>query len=147
MANIFWLGVAVYFGVNAYKLGLGHMYKPGAGLFIFVAAVLLLFFSSIDLAGSFLLETKGDTEKMPIWSGLQWQKILFVTLSIAAYIYFFNHLGFLCSTFLLMTFIFKVVGFRKWGNAIFSSLIITLIFYVVFKSLIGFPFPSGFLGF
>jgi putative tricarboxylic transport membrane protein len=147
LGSVFWLLVAVYFAVSAYQLGLGDLHKPGPGSVFFLAALLLAIFGVIDLVATFVRESKEDTESRPIWSSLQWKKILLFIVFISTYIYFLNLLGFLVSTFLLMTVLFKIAESMKWWIAIFASLITTFISYIIFKVWLMVPFPSGFLGF
>jgi putative tricarboxylic transport membrane protein len=147
LGSVFWLLVAVYVAVSAYQLGLGDLHKPGPGSVFFIAALLLAIFSVIDLVATFVRESKEDTENRPIWSSLQWKKILLFIVFISTYIYFLNLLGFLVSTFLLMTVLFKIAESMKWWIAIFASLITTFISYIIFKVWLMVPFPSGFLGF
>jgi len=147
LGSVFWLLVAVYVAVSAYQLGLGDLHKPGPGSVFFLAALLLAIFGVIDLVATFVRESKEDTENRPIWSSLQWKKILLFIVFIFTYIYFLNLLGFLVSTFLLMTVLFKIAESMKWWIAIFASLITTFISYIIFKVWLMVPFPSGFLGF
>lgn len=147
LGSVFWLLVAVYVAVSAYQLGLGDLNKPGPGSVFFLAALLLAIFGVIDLVATFVRESKEDTENRPIWSSLQWKKILLFIVFISTYIYFLNLLGFIVSTFLLMTVLFKIVESMKWWIAVFASSITTFISYVIFKVWLMVPFPSGFLGF
>ena len=147
LGSVFWLLVAVYVAVSAYQLGLGDLHKPGPGSVFFLAALLLAIFGVIDLVATFVRESKEDTENRPIWSSLQWKKIFLFIVFISTYIYLLNLLGFLVSTFLLMTVLFKIAESMKWWIAIFASLITTFISYIIFKVWLMVPFPSGFLGF
>ncbi len=147
IGSVFWLLVAVYITASSYQLGLGNFHKPGPGRVFFLAALLLAIFSVVELAGSFIKETKGDKEDGLTWRHLQWQRIIFFIVSISAYIYFLNFLGFPVATFLLMSVLFKITESMKWWASVFASLITTLSSYVIFKIWLMVPFPSGFLGF
>ena len=147
--SIFWLVIGVYTAVNAYRLGLGRFRQPGPGFIFFLAALLLIILSSIDLGMTFIGKPKTDKNKKnePIWLGVQWQKVLLVLAGLLIYAYIFNYLGFLLSTFLLMIFLFKAVEPTKWWKSILGSLITILISYGVFKLWLRVPFPTGALGF
>jgi putative tricarboxylic transport membrane protein len=146
---IFWLIIAAYVAIHSYRLGIGHLHQPGPGFIFFLTALLLIILSVIELARTFMGNAKSEKEKKEpsIWMGVRGQKILLILCGIAAYIYFFNVLGFLLSTFLLMVFLFKAVEPTKWWIAISSSLITTIFSYGIFQFWLGVPFPKGFLGF
>jgi hypothetical protein len=77
---------------------------------------------------------------------VRWQKVLIVLGGLSLYIYFFNVLGFIVSTFLLMMFLFKAVEPTKWWVAIASSIITIIFSYLVFEIWLQVPFPRGVLG-
>ena len=149
IGNVFWLMIGMYIAIKSYLLGLGNLRHPGSGFIFFVAALLLIILSAIDLAGTFIKKPKKDQgiEEHPLWAGFRWGKVLLVIGGLSAYIYSFNFLGFSLSTFLLMVFLFKGVEFTKWWIAIMSSLITILISYGLFKVWLKVPFPNGLLGF
>lgn len=149
IGNIFWLVIGAYTAIKAYLLGLGNLRHPGAGFIFFVAALLLIIFSVIDLVGTFIRKPEKDqgAKGNPLWAGLRWEKVLLVIGILSAYIYSFDFLGFFLSTFFLMVLLFKGVEFTKWWVAILSSLITILISYGIFKAWLQVPFPVGFLGF
>ena len=139
--------IGVYVAVTAYKLGLGSLHKPGAGFIFFWAAVLLIVLAGIDLGISIRGKARESSEEKPLWKGFRWHKVIWVLAGLSAYTYFFNALGFLLSTFLVMLFLFKIVEPFKWVNAILGSLLTIAIVYAVFGVWLKVPFPSGFLGF
>jgi putative tricarboxylic transport membrane protein len=145
--SIFWFIIGVFVAIYAYQLGLGRLYKPGPGFIFFLAGLLLTILSIIDIAGIFIgkyIPGKDEKEES-VWLGFRWQKVLLVLGALSAYAYFFNMLGFLLSTFLLMVFLFKAVKPTRWWIAIVSSLVTTLLSYVIFKVWLMVPFPPGIL--
>ena len=149
IGSLFWLIIGVYTAVNAYRLGLGRLREPGPGFIFFLAALILVFLSAIDLGTSFIGKSKIDKDKKdePIWLGVRWQKVLFVLAGLSLYTYVFNFLGFLLSTFLLMIFLFKAVEPTKWWKSILASFITILFSYGIFQLWLKVPFPYGILGF
>ena len=149
VGSIFWLIIGVYTSISAYRLGLGSFRQPGPGFIFFLAALFLLVLSAIDLGSTFIGKPKADKDRKdePIWLGVRWPKVLMVLVGLSVYIYVFNFLGFLLSTFLLMVFLFKAVEPTKWWVSIMSSLITILIAYGIFNLWLKVPFPQGFLGF
>lgn len=147
VASLFWLIIGVYVAITAYHLGLGHFHKPGPGFIFFWTALLLVILSAIDLASALTDKSQKDEKETPLWSGMQWSKVLSVLVGLSIYVYFFNILGFLLSTFLLMIFLFKGVEPTRWWVAIVGSLIAILITSSVFQLWLKVPFPTGIFGF
>jgi len=149
VGSIFWLIIGVYTSISAYRLGLGSFRQPGPGFIFFLAALFLTILSAIDLGSTFIRKPKTDKDKKdePIWLGVRWPKVLMVLVGLSIYIYVFNFLGFLLSTFLLMVFLFKAVEPTRWWVSIMGSLITILIAYGIFNLWLKVPFPQGFLGF
>jgi len=146
VGSIFWLIIGVYTVISAYRLGIGIFRRPGPGFIFFLASLLLIILSIIDLFIGKPKANRGE-EFEPIWLGVRWQKVILVLSGLIAYAYLFDKLGFLLSTFLLMIFLFKAVEPTKWWTSILSSLITILISYCIFNLWLKVPFPTGFLGF
>jgi hypothetical protein len=140
--------IGAYVAVHACQLGLGSFRRPGPGLVFFLSALLFMALTAIDLVGTFFGESGKDkgSEEGPLWVEVRWQKVLIVLGGLSLYIYFFNVLGFIVSTFLLMMFLFKAVEPTKWWVAIASSIITIIFSYLVFEIWLQVPFPRGVLG-
>lgn len=149
IGSIFWLIIGIYVTIAAYCMGLGRLHKPGTGFIFFMAGSLLAILSMIDLVGTFIRKpSTGDIKKEePIWSGIRWQKCLFVVGGLSFYVGFFNILGYLVSTFLLLFFLFKAVEPTKWWIALGGSIVTTFLSYIIFNVCFMVPFPPGILGF
>ena len=149
IGSLFWLIIGVYTVISAYRLGLGRFREPGPGFIFFLAALLLIFLSTIDLGMNLIGKSKTGKDKKdePIWSGVRWQKVLLVLAGLSLYTYVLNFLGFLLSTFLLMIFLFKLVEPTRWWISILASFITILFSHGIFQLWLKVPFPSGILGF
>ncbi len=144
IGTIFWLLFGIYIATSARQMRFGSFGRPGPGFIFSLASIFLIILCVIDLGGTFI----GKPEKEDtLWLGVRWKKILSVLMGIIVYIYVFNWLGFLFSTFLLMAFLFKAVEPTKWWVSIFSSFITISIAYGIFCLWLKVPFPVGFLGF
>ncbi len=148
-ASLFWLIIGVYVAITAYRLGLGHLYKPGPGFIFFGAALFLIILSTIDLAMDLKDKAKTYEKMKPLWSRSEnrWPKVLLVLAGLSIYTYLFNFLGFLLATFLLLIFLFKGVEPTNWWVSVLGSFMVILITYAVFQLWLKVPFPSGILGF
>ena len=149
VGSLFWLAIGVYVAGHSYQLGLGRLRHPGPGCIFFMAALLLIILSAVDLAGTLIGKRERERDKMDLllWSGFRWQKVLLTLGGLSAYTYFFNFAGFSLSTFLLMIFLYKGIEPTRWWIAIGSSLMTTVLSYVIFEVWLEVPFPKGFVGF
>lgn len=149
VGTIFWLAIGVYVAITAYRLGLGSFRQPGPGFIFFLAALLLIILSTVEVLTIIIgkPEKGKDEVEKPIWSGLRWGKVLLVLVGLSIYVYIFNFLGFLLSTFLLMVFLFKAVEPTRWWISILGGLITIFIAYGVFSLWLNVPFPQGVFGF
>lgn len=149
LGSLFWLVIGTYIAIHAYILGLGRVNQPGPGLIFFLAALVLIVLSAVDLAGTFVgrFQKDADIQKSPLWAGLRWRKIILVLSGLWAYALFFDLLGFILSTFLLMVFLYKAVEPTKWWIAIGGGLVTVILSYFIFSVWLQVPFPRGGLGF
>lgn len=144
--SIFWISIGIYVAIQAYLLGLGSFHQPGPGFIFFLAALVLTFLSAIDLVVTFMGRLKMEKEEKPIWLGVQWGRVLLVLGVLSVYVFLWNVLGSLISTFLLMVFLFKGIEPTKWWIALLGGFITTLMAHYIFKVCLAIPFPRGFLG-
>jgi hypothetical protein len=56
-------------------------------------------------------------------------------------------LGFTLTTFLLMGFLFRIVGARGWGATILGAGISSFLAYLLFQTFLQSQLPTGFIGF
>jgi len=126
----------------AYRLKLGTIREPGAGLIPFGVAA-LLGLMSIGLSLKSLSEVTREYQEKQTLEGIQWGKIALVLITLVGYGVAFNSLGFHICTFLLMVLFLGVAGRLKWWLAIALSLFTTFGAYIIFEAWLGCPFPKG----
>ena len=148
VGSTFWFIIGLYIILTAYRLGIGSFHQPGPGFIFFLSGLLLTALSAVDLGRTFIRKAKPDADKRsPLWRGVRWRKVLLVLVGMSIYVFLFDFLGSLLSTFLLMFFLFKAVEPTRWSIAAIGSLITTLTCYALFQVWLKVPFPTGVLGF
>ncbi len=131
ISSAFWFLVSVVVFTESVRLGLGTLRNPGRGFLTFGASGLLGILSvALFLEASLRKEER--TEGSP-FAGILWRRILSVVVALALYSVFMPTLGYLVSTFLLMTFLFRILARRWTGWVIFSSLFSTILTYLIFS--------------
>lgn len=141
----FWFLVSAVVLTESVRLGLGTLHNPGRGFLTFGASGLLGILSiALFLRASIQKEERREGSP---FGHILWRRILFVVAALGLYSVFMPTLGYLISTFLLMTFLFRILE-RHWtGWVLFSSLASTLITYLVFSKWLNCQFPEGLFGF
>ncbi len=142
--SLFWLLVAVYVCTESFRLGLGTPRSPGMGFMTFGASVLLGIFSLIVFFRGFLKkeETKGEIPP----AGRLWIRVCVVAIALLFYSSFMPVLGYLITTFLLMTFLFGIIRKMNWWWVLVSSFVSTFATYYTFSKWLNCQFPYGIFG-
>jgi len=144
ISGLFWLAFSIFVGIHAIELGLGKINKPGPG-FIFL-------WSSVGLGAlSIILIIKSTFKKgvasrlRDSWQGLKWGCAVLVIGMLVFYGLVLDKVGFVLSTFLLMSGLFAIGKVRFWV-AITSGLVTTIASLVLFRYLLEVQLPRGILG-
>jgi putative tricarboxylic transport membrane protein len=124
-------------------LPIGTLRSPQAGFFPLILSVLLGLLSLILL----IQILKGRVrEKMAGWvSSGGWKPLGLTTAGLFAFGVFFEKLGYLVSTFLLIAFLVGVVGKNKWVVAILFAFLSALVSYLLFGVMLKTQLPTGIL--
>jgi putative tricarboxylic transport membrane protein len=143
--SLFWLLFSLITCVEAYRLKLGSINKPGAGFFPFGAGFVMLILSVAALLQS--TKKKKDLEKTTRQGSFRWWNILVILIAVAAYAFSLEKIGFLINTFLFICLLLKVVEPQSWKTAILGGLITTIAANLIFNVIFRAQIPSGILGF
>jgi hypothetical protein len=76
-----------------------------------------------------------------------WRRVLFVLLVLTIYARVMPVLGYLISTFLLMSLLFWILERKRIGFVLLYALLATLFTYLVFSKWLNCQFPHGLFGF
>jgi hypothetical protein len=143
--SLFWLLVSVAVLVESIRLGTGKVQNPGMGFMTFGASGILGILSLALFIRASL--TKEEEKPISLLAGRRWERVLFVLLILSTYSVAMPVLGYLLSTFILMTLLFWVLERKKVGFVFMASLLSTLITYLVFSKWLNGQFPDGLFGF
>jgi len=146
LSGLFWLLISIFVCVEAHKSSIGSFKIPGPGFLPFWSG-LILGTLAIVLVVTSLLKKKGGGEIKNLWEGVEWGKLILVLTSLLIYTFFLPILGYLVTTFGLMTLLFSVIErSRLWikGMIAFISVLLT---YVIFYIWLDVKLPRGIFGF
>jgi hypothetical protein len=147
ISNLVWIGFAAIVCWGGLKLGFGSFHQPQAGFMPFLSGLVLGLLALVDLISGIINHWKGEKADKEIWADIHWGKLLLTLVMLFIYTVFFNTLGFIIATILLLLFLYRVMEPRPWWVVIIASFITTGLFYVGFKIGLDSQLPGGFLGF
>ena len=142
VGSFFWLALGIVFAVGGIMLGLGTMRNPGPGFLPLMMALLLIFFSLILLVRGLI-----RPEVFFPLKGLRWKNQIVMVASVFLYGFLLDFLGFLLSTFVLMSILFGLSFQTKsgWSKILLYGAVTALIGWMVFSVALRVPFPRGHL--
>ena len=150
--TIFWVVLGAFVSVYAYvKLGIGKFNAPGSGLMPFLLGLLFGLLALYKLVTRILRhgeesEEKPEDGEKADQQGTVYKKVILVVVALFGYAILIEPLGFILTTFLTMTLLFRSAGFKRWSLAAAGSAGVVLITYFLFTYL-GVRFPAGVLKF
>jgi putative tricarboxylic transport membrane protein len=135
-------GVAV--AIGSLRYGWGSLDTPGAGFLPFFSGVAIAGFAAIPFLQSL---KKGWRSLRELWEGVQWRRAATATACLLLYSAFLRDLGFLISTIILTTYLYRMLEPSSWKETLLAALATTLGFYLVFQTWLEAQLPRGLLGF
>jgi putative tricarboxylic transport membrane protein len=144
VVNIFWVVLSTAVCAEAWRLKVGGVHNPGPGFLPFYTAILLGFLALISLLQT-LKSAEGSASK--IWGGIHYGKLAILLGTLFLYVLFFERLGFLLGTFLLLLVLFRIMEPYGWKTVLLCSVLTTAGTYFFFVILLESRLPRGALGF
>jgi putative tricarboxylic transport membrane protein len=143
-SSLFWLVIGIGIALCSLKYGFGTFHEPGPGFITFFAGAILTFLSLALFLSSFgKQESHGGLRNL--WAGLEFGKVLYVILLLVAYTLVLKSIGFLISTFFLLSLLFRVKGTYRLRTILFISFLVTVSSYVIFEIWLKAQLPKGIL--
>jgi putative tricarboxylic transport membrane protein len=146
LSGLFWLGVSVFICVESIRSRVGSFRAPGPGFFPLCSGIILGAFAVILILLS-ILRKKEDGKAKSLWKGINWSKIVLVLGSLFVYTLLLPEIGYLVTTFGLLTLLFSIIGRpRLWLNGM-MAFITVLGTYLLFHIWLDVQLPKGIFGF
>jgi putative tricarboxylic transport membrane protein len=144
--SLFWLIASIFVCIEAIKMGVGSFRAPGPGFLPFWSGLFVGCLAIVLLARSLRKEKEGKGIGH-LWQGMMWGKVVLVAVSLFIYGIILPRLGFLVTTFGLMTLLFSSgARSRVWVPAA-SAGVAVVASYIAFSYWLGVPLPKGIFGF
>ncbi len=137
--SLFLIGFSVLIITSSIQLGVGSLQAPGPGFMGFLASLLLLILSLIIL----IQESKKRSEGKASFGWDNLYRPFVIIVALCGYVLIFDTLGFLLSSFILVTIMLLLGNPRRWYYHMFVAFIIVNVSYLVLCKLLRVVFPVG----
>jgi putative tricarboxylic transport membrane protein len=145
-SSLVWLTFAILICAETLRrLSLGSFRDPGSGFLPIISGIILGILALIHYVQSSL-----DKAKTTQGSGNlpeRWKALLIVYMSLVAYVFLLEPLGFLVATFLLLIILFRIAESRPWAVLIGTSALTSLVTFLIFDVFLKCQLPKGILSF
>jgi putative tricarboxylic transport membrane protein len=139
----FWIAVGILVCYGATRLGLGAVTEPESGFIFFWLGLILAMLSLADLAAS-LRASEGVVQET---KELNWVKLALVLLFLLLYAFLLERLGFVLTTFLLLSFLLGWIERASWTRSLGVAVVAALGSFAVFELWLKIRLPKGIFGF
>jgi putative tricarboxylic transport membrane protein len=140
---LFWAALSILACFGAIRLGVGSATDPGSGFIFFWSGLILVVLSLLALAESL----RDGEEANPGMGALNWRKIVLVLLALLLYAFFLERLGFVVTTFLLLSFLLALIEGAHWGRSLGIASAAAAGSFAIFELWLKIRLPHGIFGF
>jgi len=120
---------------------------PGPAFFPLLLGIALFSLALLFTVKTALGEGVLTDSARTLWAGLQWKQVPYTLAALLGYALFLDRLGYLICTWVLMVYFFWGKGAKNKGIAIIGALLVSVISYVIFRSMLKVRLPLGLLRF
>ncbi|MCX8022010.1 MAG: tripartite tricarboxylate transporter TctB family protein [Syntrophorhabdaceae bacterium] len=129
------------------KMPIGNFRAAGSGLFPLCLGILLMLLVFIHEVKGLLAKKSLKEIKVTIYEApAEVKNVVFFLIVIVLSVLLFSAIGYFLFAFLLMLFLVRILGDKRWVFNIILSLITAAASYVLFIHWLKIPLPKGILG-
>jgi putative tricarboxylic transport membrane protein len=144
-SSIFLLFIGIFFFIEAQKFPIGRLTRPGPGFLPFWLGISMMIVS-LALVIRSILKKDDSLPHENLWKGLKWHKIILTTIALLLYALVLESIGFSISTFVLIFFLFCVIGEMSWWGGAIGSILTSFLTYALFRQWLEVQLPKGLWG-
>ncbi len=143
ISSLFFVVLSAAICVESIRLGPGSFSNPGPGLLPLGCGLFLGFLGIVQVAVS-MKGFKGV--QTLLWKpGTRWRCLISIPVSLIAYAFLLDILGFHLITFFWTGFMCRGVGGMGWRSTLITSVATTFLSYLLFEYFLSVRFPGGIL--
>jgi putative tricarboxylic transport membrane protein len=137
------LGIAALVIWQSSIIPMGSIRQPGPGFLPFWVGVILALLSVILWFQAGYRKPAAELVRFLSGEG-KWPYVAAAGIALLIYAFLLEPLGFIISTFLLLIFLFRIIGKQKWWVGVTGSLLVTFFTHLIFKVALKVQLPRGF---
>jgi putative tricarboxylic transport membrane protein len=143
LSSLIWLMIGAIICIVSLPLQIGSWRYPKSGLFPFLLGCGIILLSSSQVIKEFF---KKPENSQPWFTPRGLKRITTLFVILVFYAMALEYLGFILCTFVSFTVILKRLGEKSWRYAVLTSLIVSILSFVIFRIVLEINLPKGILG-
>lgn len=140
--GLFWLALGIFVTWQGWTLGLGKTSEPGSGFAVFWCGVIAIGLSASVIATAL---AEGGPPVSSLWAETRWAKVLLVIGLLLVFGAFFEQIGFIPCSLILLFVLMRFVDPVPWWQAIVVSFGAVVGIWFVLVKLLKIQMPAGLL--
>jgi putative tricarboxylic transport membrane protein len=140
--GIAWLAFGLFVAWQGWILGIGVLREPGSGFAVFWCGVIAAGLAAIIVIGALI---EGGPALSSLWAETRWQKVLLVMSLLLVFGFFFEQIGFIPCSLVLLLVLMRFIDPVPWWQAIAVSSGAALGIWFVLAKFLRIQLPAGVL--
>ncbi len=143
ITGILGLVLAAVYAYMAYRLPIGKIDQPGAGIYPLVVAALMGLSSVILIVEQVSARSEPGNGPLGLPRGLDRRRVVGFAVSIAVYVVLGMYLGNLIASFVMCLGMVRLLDPGSWRHVLLTAAAIAIGAHVLFVVILGVPLPEG----
>ncbi len=140
--GLFWLAFGLFIANQGYDLGLGEAREPGSGFAIFWLGLFTAAFATSIILSAI---KNGSEDIASLWRDTRWGKVMLVIALLLVFGFFFETVGFVICSLVLLLVLMRIVDPVSWPTALLVSFGATFAIWYSLNKLLLIQLPNGWL--
>ena len=140
--GIAWLAFGLFIAWEGWAQGLGELSEPGSGFAVFWCGVIMIGLSASIIAGAV---AHGGPPLASLWAETRWPKVLLVMALLLVFGFFFEQIGFIPCSLILLFVLMRFIDPVPWWQAVVVSFGAVLGVWLLLSKLLKIQLPAGVL--
>jgi putative tricarboxylic transport membrane protein len=142
LGGLAWLALGLFVTWQGWTQGLGELKEPGSGFAVFWCGVFM-----IGLAAAVIVSAvvNGGPTLASLWAGTRWGKVLLVMALLLVFGFFFEQIGFIPSSIILLLVLMRFIDPVPWWQAIVVSFGSVIGIWLLLSKFLQIQLPAGVL--
>lgn len=137
-----WLAFGLFVTWQGWTQGLGTLQEPGSGFAVFWTGIIATGLAATIVASAL---AAGGPSLSSLWHDTRWQKVLLVMALLLVFGFFFEQIGFIPSSLILLLVLMRFIDPVPWWQAIVVSFGAVIGMWLLLSKFLKIQMPAGLL--